>query len=100
VNHFDECYSTLEMSTKLGMRFAVLGGGAGSNAIGEDGLQAVVVGSHDVQLPISNESREMLADALAHDSCFSVMDGESFFHQDDCRMSGESLHAPLKLGIA
>jgi hypothetical protein len=100
LNHVNECYAALEMSTKFGMRIAVLSRRAGSNAIGEDRFEAVVVGSHHVQLPISDESRKMLTDALAHDSCFSVMDGKSFFHQDNRRVSGESLHAPLELGIA
>src|SRR4051812_7564914 len=82
------------------MGFAVLGGGTEADAVGEDGAEAVEVVADDVGVLVGDKSGEVLADALAHDAGFAVVDVEALLVKDGGGVPGEALGGGLEARIA
>lgn len=75
---------------------AILALGTQPSAIGESGFEAIEVGSHNVHVLVGDETGQVLAHALAHDTRFAVIHSEALFDQNGSDMSREPLYAPLE----
>ncbi len=82
------------------MGCAILGFWALPNTVCERGFQAIEVVAHQVQVIIEDHTGEVLAHALPHDACFTVMDAETFGYQNRRDMDGEPFDLPFKFFVA
>ena len=71
-----------------------------ANAVGEDRLQPVKIGSPDTRMLIDHQARQVLPYALPHDARLAMIHPEPFFMQDRGHMRGEPLHTALKIFTA
>jgi len=81
------------MRAKVRMLDAVLAGGAGADAVGQDGFQCIEVGTADVGAFVDDKTSDVLADAAAHDASFSMVHGETFFGGDGGGLGAEAVDA-------
>src|SRR5262245_13017647 len=78
------------------MRLAVLALRSQANAVGERRLETIEVGARDIHALISDQARQVLPHALAHDARLAGMYAKTLFLQNGGHMGGETLRAPLK----
>jgi len=64
------------------MAVAILAFGAEADAIGQGCFESVEIGARSVEAIVGHDAGEMLANALAHDARFAVMDREAFFEKN------------------
>ncbi len=91
VDHANEFDASFEVLSEAGMRFAVLAFWSMAEAVGEDGLEAVVVGAADVGVMVDDEAGEMLTYCLAHDAGFAMVNAEAFVVHDGGYIRGEAI---------
>ncbi len=70
------------MLAETGVRFAILAFRAVTDAVGQDGLELVVVGAADVGMVIDDESGEVLPNRLTHEAGLAVVDAKAFIVRD------------------
>ena len=79
----------LEVGSEVGMPGAVLGCGTVAQAVVENGLELVVLGTRDVGMAVEHDSGRLLANALAHHARLAVLDHKSLFQRNRRDMAGE-----------
>lgn len=88
------------MRSEVGESVAILAGGAVARAVGEDGLEAVVIGARNIQAAIGHHAGEMLAHALSHDAGLTVVHSEALLVQDGSDVEGEARDAAVEVPVA
>ena len=64
------------------MVLAVLSGWAVADTVHQSGLQAVEIGAHDIRPGVNYQPGQTLANSLAHDARFPVIDREALLDGD------------------
>lgn len=82
VDALDEGDAASEMCAEVRMVSAVLCGGPGANAVGEDRFELVEIAARNIGPLINNQAGEMLARGRAHQPRLAVMDLEALFDRD------------------
>ena len=90
---FDAAFKVLP---KAGVGFAVLTVRALSDAVGEDGFEAVVVGATYIGVMVDDEARELLAHCLPHNAGLAMVNMKPFIVRDGGYMRGEALRAVVQ----
>ena len=96
----DEGDAAFEVGSEVGVIFAVLGGGAVAETVGEDGFEFVEGIAADIGLFVDGKAGKVLANAEAHDAGFAVIDGEAFLGGDSGDVGGETIDTAGEGGIA
>jgi hypothetical protein len=79
VDLFDEAYSAFEVRTKTGMAAAILAGWTEPHTIRQRRLQQIEILPSDIHVPIDDQPREVLPDALTHDPGLAVIHRKTLF---------------------
>ncbi len=96
----DEGDAPFEVSAEVGMVAAVLAVGAVAEAVGEDSFEFVVGVAGDVGLLVDDQAGEVLANALAHDAGFAMVDGEAFLGGEGGGLGSKAMDTAGEGGIA
>ncbi len=66
------------MAAELSMVLAILAAASKAKAIGEDGFQSIAIRAANIEFPVDDHAREVLAGALGHDAGLSKSDSAMF----------------------
>jgi hypothetical protein len=100
VDTFNEGYPALQMFTKVGMRFKVLGFWRVAHAICKCRLQHIEVVPPHIESLIGYQASQVLACRLAHDPRLAVLDSKALLAKNGCDMSSETFHTARKAPAA
>src|SRR5690348_17816899 len=86
-----------QVSAKIGVALAVLPRRTLADAIGQDGLEALVLGSSKIGMDVQNNPRDLLPHALAHEVRLARIHLEPFLQRDPADVDMKTAGIALQL---